>query len=88
MALTIRSMDDKDAVSFFKCALNVRLLSRMTLRRLGVTLTQIFWLPMQRACSQYRIRLPISKLSSLTASKSPSPCESFCLGLMTKTLNK
>ena len=33
VALMIQSLDDNDVVSFFKCTLNVRLLSRMTLRR-------------------------------------------------------
>ena len=39
--------DDSDAVSFFRCALNIRLLSRMTRRRRGVVLTRTFWVPMK-----------------------------------------
>ena len=46
------SLGDNNVVSFFKCALNVRLLFRMTQRRRGVTLTQIFWLPMKRVSCQ------------------------------------
>ena len=35
VVLMIGRIDNKDIVSFFKCALNVRLLSRMTLIRLS-----------------------------------------------------
>ena len=42
VALMIRILDDNDAVTFFRCALNVRLLSRMTPRSQGVVLTRTF----------------------------------------------
>ena len=41
VALMIWRLDDKDAVSFFKCALNLRL-SRMTLIKCGVNVNLIF----------------------------------------------
>ena len=41
VALMIWKLDDKDAVSFFKCALNLRL-SRMTLIKCGVNVNLSF----------------------------------------------
>ena len=47
VALIIRMLDVSDAVSFFRCALNVKLLSRITPRRRGVVLTRTFGLPIK-----------------------------------------
>ena len=43
VALIIQMLDVSDAVNFVRCALNVKLLSRITLRRQGVVLTRTFW---------------------------------------------
>ena len=42
MALIIRVLDVNDSNSFFRCALNAKLLSRITPRRRGVVLTRTF----------------------------------------------
>ena len=42
ISLLIQILDESDIVIFFKCTLNVRLLSRMTLRKRGVVLTRTF----------------------------------------------
>ena len=47
VALIIRMLDASDAVSFFRCALKVKLLSGIIPRRRGVVLTRTFWLPIK-----------------------------------------
>ena len=47
VALIIRILDVSDAISFFRYALNVKFLSKITLRRRRVVLIQTFWVPMK-----------------------------------------
>ena len=49
VALIIRMLDTSDVVSFFRCALNDKLLSRITLRRRGAVLTRTLYLPIKIA---------------------------------------
>ena len=65
--------DDKDVVSFFKCALNFRLLSRMAQRRNRVMSSQIFLWPMKRAGCQLKLPDQVEKghTSVLLAFRTP-----------------
>ena len=47
VALIIRMLDASTAVSFFRCALNIKLLVRITPRKRRVVLTRTFWLPIK-----------------------------------------
>ena len=47
LALMIQILDANDAVSFFKCALNVRFLPRITPKRRGVMLTRTLLVSMK-----------------------------------------
>ena len=47
VALMIRILEESNAVSFFRCALNARLLFKMTPRRQGVVLMWTFWVPIK-----------------------------------------
>ena len=73
VALMILRPDDKDVVSFFKCALNVRLLSRMTQRRNRVRSSPNFLWPMKRAGCQLKLPDQVEKghTSVLLAFRTP-----------------